>query len=639
MKKTKFNITLLIALISIAVVSICISIYYAYTSKQDNIIYEVYKDDMNYIIEASTFEVMKENIFSEYFSNFAKNDIKGFENIKNDFSIIEKDSTLYLKLKNCKTYLVTYTESDYWIVLIKTNSKISVPIHGVTGTIKESYSYFASKKIEKKIIPDFEAYQIVEAQLKTQSNTSVFHILEIQKNKEQTNYIGHDIYFSDSTIEVISLYTPALNNKNINKNLSHLITSLASKSKSYDCYEENDKTVSKLIITSGIKDAPIIVDDKALPTEHSNKEVDKKEEAVVAKLPEIKIDPQAFFSISMPITKGPFYVSNHNDKRGNIILQDKNNIVYFLTADGKKKWQFNADAQILGGITEIDLYGNNKVQYLFNTKSRLYLFDINGNHVKTFPVILPVQAKNQIVIKASSPYNFSIIYYGADNNTYFLSCNNGDIRLISKIDNTLPPNGDHAIQLISDKKNSYLIVKTNTNSFDFYNLNGTKSFSIDEKFNCNPNSWFYINNINSKSTFITNDNEGKLAYINKNKATQYTEFSTFGSGNYFYYIDITKDNSEDFIFVDNSKIIAYNKFRKEIFSNNLDIKNISDICCCQDKNNTYVIIFDNKECKADLIKYNCSNNKVSKATYSTSTMPAIINDNCIITEDNNVYIK
>lgn len=639
MKKTKFNITLLIALISIAVVSICISIYYAYTSKQDNIIYEVYKDDMNYIIEASTFEVMKENIFSEYFSNFAKNDIKGFENIKNDFSIIEKDSTLYLKLKNCKTYLVTYTESDYWIVLIKTNSKISVPIHGVTGTIKESYSYFASKKIEKKIIPDFEAYQIVEAQLKTQSNTSVFHILEIQKNKEQTNYIGHDIYFSDSTIEVISLYTPALNNKNINKNLSHLITSLASKSKSYDCYEENDKTVSKLIITSGIKDAPIIVDDKTLPTEHSNKEVDKKEEAVVAKLPEIKIDPQAFFSISMPITKGPFYVSNHNDKRGNIILQDKNNIVYFLTADGKKKWQFNADAQILGGITEIDLYGNNKVQYLFNTKSRLYLFDINGNHVKTFPVILPVQAKNQIVIKASSPYNFSIIYYGADNNTYFLSCNNGDIRLISKIDNTLPPNGDHAIQLISDKKNSYLIVKTNTNSFDFYNLNGTKSFSIDEKFNCNPNSWFYINNINSKSTFITNDNEGKLAYINKNKATQYTEFSTFGSGNYFYYIDITKDNSEDFIFVDNSKIIAYNKFRKEIFSNNLDIKNISDICCCQDKNNTYVIIFDNKECKADLIKYNCSNNKVSKATYSTSTMPAIINDNCIITEDNNVYIK
>ena len=41
--------------------------------------------------------------------------------------------------------------------------------------------------------------------------------------------------------------------------------------------------------------------------------------------------------------------------------------------------------KIIGDISTIDMYSNNKYQALFNTRYKLHIIDRNGKHVDGFP--------------------------------------------------------------------------------------------------------------------------------------------------------------------------------------------------------------------------------------------------------------
>ena len=49
-------------------------------------------------------------------------------------------------------------------------------------------------------------------------------------------------------------------------------------------------------------------------------------------------------------------------------------------------------------IYQIDFYRNNKLQYLFNTPTKLYLLDRNGNHVAKYPFSLPEKASSGLSV-------------------------------------------------------------------------------------------------------------------------------------------------------------------------------------------------------------------------------------------------
>jgi hypothetical protein len=50
------------------------------------------------------------------------------------------------------------------------------------------------------------------------------------------------------------------------------------------------------------------------------------------------------------------------------------------------------DGEILGGLHQVDIFKNNKLQLVCNTATRLYVIDRNGNDVQPFPVKLPANA-------------------------------------------------------------------------------------------------------------------------------------------------------------------------------------------------------------------------------------------------------
>lgn len=87
------------------------------------------------------------------------------------------------------------------------------------------------------------------------------------------------------------------------------------------------------------------------------------------------------------ILKGPFYFSNHETRRKDIVVQDQANTLHlYNSANGKKYWSKKLDSPILGEIHEVDLYKNGRKQMAFATESNLYILDHSGSEVAPFPI-------------------------------------------------------------------------------------------------------------------------------------------------------------------------------------------------------------------------------------------------------------
>jgi hypothetical protein len=55
-------------------------------------------------------------------------------------------------------------------------------------------------------------------------------------------------------------------------------------------------------------------------------------------------------------------------------------------------WTISIPGEIVSDIHQIDLFHNNKYQYMFNTKTQLFCIDRMGNKVGKFPVTLKSMA-------------------------------------------------------------------------------------------------------------------------------------------------------------------------------------------------------------------------------------------------------
>ncbi|MBN2773348.1 MAG: hypothetical protein JXR31_03805, partial [Prolixibacteraceae bacterium] len=100
-------------------------------------------------------------------------------------------------------------------------------------------------------------------------------------------------------------------------------------------------------------------------------------------------------NIGSAITMKPLMVTNHNDPvNKEIIVQDDKNRLHLITQEGRVRWSVEIPGKILGTIFQVDYLRNGKLQFLFNTKDKIYLIDREGNNVLPFPVALRSPATN-----------------------------------------------------------------------------------------------------------------------------------------------------------------------------------------------------------------------------------------------------
>ena len=86
------------------------------------------------------------------------------------------------------------------------------------------------------------------------------------------------------------------------------------------------------------------------------------------------------------VPNGPFAVTDCSTGKKKMFSQQSNNYLVLKEENGKGIWGVPFQSPICGAVSEIDYFGNGKIQFLFASGSKLYLIDRLGRFVKPFPV-------------------------------------------------------------------------------------------------------------------------------------------------------------------------------------------------------------------------------------------------------------
>lgn len=123
-------------------------------------------------------------------------------------------------------------------------------------------------------------------------------------------------------------------------------------------------------------------------------------------------------SLDSPSVIKPQIVKNHNDNTLEVLCQDAANQLYLINTSGEQEWKVQLAGRVIGEIQQIDYYKNKKLQYVFNTPTKIYIVDRNGDFVDGFPIDLPANATNGMLL---------VNYDNSGTYRYLVACENGNI--------------------------------------------------------------------------------------------------------------------------------------------------------------------------------------------------------------------
>lgn len=122
-------------------------------------------------------------------------------------------------------------------------------------------------------------------------------------------------------------------------------------------------------------------------------------------------------NVDAPIAHGPFTVLNDITGQQNIVVQDTARMLYMISANGDVLWKRQMPSAVLSDIHEVDFYGNDKTQYLFNTSEGIYMLDVQGEPVEGFPITLTTPMSGPVSVFKSSRSDYR----------FFVPCENGHV--------------------------------------------------------------------------------------------------------------------------------------------------------------------------------------------------------------------
>ncbi|MBL7112841.1 MAG: DUF3352 domain-containing protein [Bacteroidales bacterium] len=283
---------------------------------------------------------------------------------------------------------------------------------------------------------------------------------------------------------------------------------------------------------------------------------------------EIQKEPQTVWEsrLEQPILSKPTLVTNHYTQDKEIFIQDKGNNIYLLNNSGRILWKQKTDGKILGEVYQVDFYKNGKLQFLFNTKEKIYLLDRNGNPVEKYPVQLRSPATNGLAL-----FDYE------QNRDYRLFVATEDHKLYAydKEGNTIKgwefERSDHVVRQtvqhfrLGDK--DYLIF---ADQYRVYILDrkGKTRIQVTDHFPVSANNDFNFesNTTGVQPRFVTTDTTGHVHFIYLDGTSEEFVLGDFSADHYFEYADINGNGKKEFIFLDGTelKVFSYNK--KQLFS-------------------------------------------------------------------------
>jgi hypothetical protein len=279
-----------------------------------------------------------------------------------------------------------------------------------------------------------------------------------------------------------------------------------------------------------------------------------------------EVNPQTWeYELEADLLKKPVLVETHLSEKQNVVVFDKKGTMYLLDHLGNLKWKLPLIERPLSEVFLVDYYKNGKFQYLFNTENYLYLIDLNGNYVADFPAKLAASATGPLnVFDYNDDKEYRIVIPLNDNKIYNFDMSNKPVEGWNKIHSRATVKS--AVQHLVVKNKDYLFTSDENGNVIITNRRGEVRVELKKGFKKAAYSIFYENKTNDKGLFITTDESGKLVYVSEDGKIKHTEFGKFTPGHFFMYEDFDKDGAPDFIFVDENKLVVFDRLQNKLLS-------------------------------------------------------------------------
>lgn len=186
------------------------------------------------------------------------------------------------------------------------------------------------------------------------------------------------------------------------------------------------------------------------------------------------------------IAASPQFVLNHRTKKGELIVQDTDNILYLISTDGNILWKKQLEGAVQGRIQQVDLFKNGNLQLAFTTGNQFLVLDRNGKAVAPFTFDFPQGNLNPLAVfdyDGKRDYRFVV----TQNNKVFMYNNEGKIVSGFKY-TTAGANIIETPQHFRINRKDYLVFKLADNTLKILNRVGKERIPLKEKiaFSDNP---------------------------------------------------------------------------------------------------------------------------------------------------------
>ena len=221
-------------------------------------------------------------------------------------------------------------------------------------------------------------------------------------------------------------------------------------------------------------------------------------------------------------------VQNHLIQEKEVMVQDAQNRLYLLSKNGTMVFSKELNEPIIGEIQQVDLLKNKRLQYVFNTPTKLYIVDRNGAEVKPFAVTFDGIATAGVGVfdyENNHNYRFAVPV----GNRLVMYANNGN-----RVQGFVFVASSNLVQTpiyhkINDKE--YIVTATDQGEILILSRKGEIVVPIKNKFKFKGN----LQIIDNKISFVTVDNHvvdidfsGKITIDDSN--LDYTEVKVLPTG-------------------------------------------------------------------------------------------------------------
>lgn len=230
------------------------------------------------------------------------------------------------------------------------------------------------------------------------------------------------------------------------------------------------------------------------------------------------VTPLFTLELDTDLAIDPQFVKNHRTNKQEVVVQDKNNILYLISTEGKVLWTKQLEGRIQPPIQQVDIYKNGRLQLAFTTNDQFMIIDRNGDDVPPFKIDFEGGNLNPLAVfdyDGSKNYRFVI----TQGRKVFMYNNQG--KVVSGFKYTEAASPVLGIpQHFRVGNRDYLVFRLEDNTIKILHRVGTDRIKVPEKIDFSTNEAFLY-----KNKFTVTNKTGVLHQIDTNGKLTATNFN------------------------------------------------------------------------------------------------------------------